>query len=188
MCCILLRVPIGAPSLLIILEGVLLLRVCRVPRWKFIGPWLCQDQVASLILILVLLVSLLSLACSMRGNRLGPGFLVCLMVRAVVRVLFFLRAGLIIFFVFFEAGLMPLIVLILGWGYQPERLQACLCLILYTVAGSLPIFAIICWSFTKCGSDVIILISSEHFDLSSLIWVILLTGFLVKMPVFGVHG
>lgn len=45
-----------------------------------------------------------------------------------------------LFFYFrFEARLIPTIVIILGWGYQPERLQASSYIILYTVCASLPL-------------------------------------------------
>lgn len=87
---------------------------------------------------------------------MGLGALICttdsdvallniIMARTISSVLFFLISGVILFFVFFEAGLIPLAVIILGWGHQPERLQACIRFALYTVVGSLPMFVIICW-------------------------------------------
>lgn len=43
------------------------------------------------------------------------------------------------FYLFFESRLIPTLFLILGWGYQPERLQAGLYLLFYTLFASLPL-------------------------------------------------
>lgn len=43
------------------------------------------------------------------------------------------------FYVFFESSLIPILLVILGWGYQPERLQAGIYILFYTLFGSLPL-------------------------------------------------
>lgn len=43
------------------------------------------------------------------------------------------------FYIFFELSLIPITVMVLGWGYQPERFQASNYLVLYTVRASLPL-------------------------------------------------
>ena len=43
------------------------------------------------------------------------------------------------FYIFFEVSLVPLIIIILGWGYQVERIQASFYLLIYTLVGSLPL-------------------------------------------------
>jgi NADH-ubiquinone oxidoreductase chain 4 len=43
------------------------------------------------------------------------------------------------FYFFFEGSLIPTFLIILGWGYQPERLQAGVYFIFYTVTSSLPL-------------------------------------------------
>jgi len=43
------------------------------------------------------------------------------------------------FYVFFESSLIPILLIILGWGYQPERLQAGIYMLFYTLFGSLPL-------------------------------------------------
>lgn len=47
--------------------------------------------------------------------------------------------NLFLFYLFFERRLIPTLFLILGWGYQPERLQAGLYLLFYTLFASLPL-------------------------------------------------
>jgi NADH-ubiquinone oxidoreductase chain 4 len=52
-------------------------------------------------------------------------------------------SNLLYFYIFFEAGLIPIFLLILGWGYQPERLQAGVYMLFYTLFASLPLLLII---------------------------------------------
>jgi NADH-ubiquinone oxidoreductase chain 4 len=40
----------------------------------------------------------------------------------------------------FERSLVPVLLMILGWGYQCERLKAGVYLVVYTLFGSLPFF------------------------------------------------
>lgn len=47
--------------------------------------------------------------------------------------------NLFMFYLFFEVRLIPTLLLIVGWGYQPERLQAGIYLLFYTLLASLPI-------------------------------------------------
>jgi len=47
------------------------------------------------------------------------------------------------FYIFFEFSLIPLLGLVVGWGYQVERVQASFYLLLYTVVGSLPLLFVI---------------------------------------------
>ena len=50
----------------------------------------------------------------------------------------FSRLNVFSFYLFFERRLIPTLFLILGWGYQPERLQAGIYLLFYTLLDSLP--------------------------------------------------
>lgn len=54
-------------------------------------------------------------------------------------VLAFSCADYITFYIFFERSLIPTVIMILGWGYQPERLQAGVYMLFYTLFGSLPL-------------------------------------------------
>lgn len=60
-------------------------------------------------------------------------------------------SNIFLFYIFFEFSLIPTIVLILGWGYQPERLQARIYIIIYTVTASLPLLIGLFVIFFKVG-------------------------------------
>jgi len=103
----------------------------------------------------------------------------------------FSSSNIITFYIWFEASLIPTIVIIITWGYQPERLQARIYLILYTITASLPIFVIFCSIFLY-SNHLLISIPSElnfpsFFSISSIFWLITILGFLVKLPIFSTH-
>jgi len=103
----------------------------------------------------------------------------------------FSASRLMSFYIWFEASLIPTIILIILWGYQPERLQARLYLILYTVTASLPILIIFCVIY-KSTNHTLITIPFEislpaSISSNFLCWIIIIGGFLVKLPIFSVH-
>jgi NADH-ubiquinone oxidoreductase chain 4 len=56
------------------------------------------------------------------------------------------------FYIFFELSLIPLIAIVVGWGYQVERVQAAFYLFIYTIFGSLPLLAVIIYINFRLGS------------------------------------
>lgn len=68
------------------------------------------------------------------------------------------------FYFFFELSLVPTLFLILGWGYQPERLQAGMYMMLYTIAASLPLLFVIFLEYSSFGSLSFFLYRSFSFS------------------------
>jgi NADH-quinone oxidoreductase subunit M len=96
----------------------------------------------------------------------------------------FTAQDLLVFYVFFEAMLIPIYVLIGVWG-GPRRLRATATFVIYTMAGSLLMLA----------SIIVFGLSQDTFSLvdsgvSSNDWVFLgfLVAFAVKAPIFPFHG
>jgi len=63
----------------------------------------------------------------------------------------FSEASLLGFYFFFESSLIPMLLIILGFGYQPERLQAGLYFIFYTLGASLPLLFFITYYYFRFG-------------------------------------
>nr|QKK36433.1 NADH dehydrogenase subunit 4 [Trioza erytreae]QKK36459.1 NADH dehydrogenase subunit 4 [Trioza erytreae] len=79
-----------------------------------------------------------------------------------------------IFYLGFEMSVIPVLLIIYGWGYQPDRLDAGFYMMLYTVFFSLPLLLGIFYF--------------ENLQNWSIIVVCLyLMAFLVKLPMFGLH-
>nr|AXI98605.1 NADH dehydrogenase subunit 4 [Pseudoniphargus longipes] len=97
----------------------------------------------------------------------------------------FMFSDYLMFYVSFECSLIPILLIILGWGYQPERAQAGIYLLFYTIFGSFPLFFLILYMSDVYGS--IYMYSSVNLDGSVLVSVMMLLGFLVKFPMYGAH-
>nr|YP_007316722.1 NADH dehydrogenase subunit 4 [Chondracris rosea]ADA63674.1 NADH dehydrogenase subunit 4 [Chondracris rosea] len=98
----------------------------------------------------------------------------------------FASLSLLSFYIFFEASLVPTLLLILGWGYQPERLQAGIYLIFYTLIASLPLLLVLFKVYDFSNTLYFPLL----FDFGSyyfMFYVFMVLAFLVKMPMFLVH-
>lgn len=67
-------------------------------------------------------------------------------------VLTFGSINLFVFYLFFEISLIPTLILILGWGYQPERIQAGMYIFFYTLFASLPIMVAVFYLYEKFNS------------------------------------
>ncbi len=81
----------------------------------------------------------------------------------------------------FELRLLPIFVIILFWGGQPERLRAGIYFIIYTVVFSVPLLVII----IRIG---VVYFWWPLYSMSRLlVRTVLVLPFLVKLPVFGLH-
>lgn len=109
------------------------------------------------------------------------------LVMALILSFAFLRVKPILFYIFFEASLIPIFLLIIGWGYQPERLQARVYILFYTLFASLPLLLVILLSNEDFQIFYIKNLLGEGLRLDYLIRWFFIIAFLVKLPIFGVH-
>nr|YP_010715716.1 NADH dehydrogenase subunit 4 [Panopea japonica]WDE73819.1 NADH dehydrogenase subunit 4 [Panopea japonica] len=151
-----------------------------------------EDLITSIMVLMVVMVICLSLVCSDKDLKLAgweDSFSLCLMLILFICVSVFSVSGLVSFYVFFEGSLIPTLLLVLGWGYQPERLQASFYMMMYTVCASMPLLMVICWIWLSSGTDSMMCLSySFNGGMGEVVWFMLILGFLVKLPVFLVHS
>nr|WMY24009.1 NADH dehydrogenase subunit 4 [Psammotermes sp.] len=98
----------------------------------------------------------------------------------------FSSVSLLSFYVFFESSLIPTLFLILGWGYQPERVQAGVYLLFYTLLASLPLLVGILYVYSSLGSLCLFLLWGD-LSVGWLFYLCMILAFLVSMPMFLVH-
>nr|YP_010693004.1 NADH dehydrogenase subunit 4 [Carpomya vesuviana]WCB98120.1 NADH dehydrogenase subunit 4 [Carpomya vesuviana]WCB98133.1 NADH dehydrogenase subunit 4 [Carpomya vesuviana] len=113
-------------------------------------------------------------------------FLFNILILLLFLVLSFGSMNLFMFYLFFESSLIPTLFLILGWGYQPERLQAGVYLLFYTLLVSLPMLVGIFYLYNNLMTLNFFLMSNYLFNYD-LLYLSLILAFLVKMPMFLVH-
>lgn len=96
--------------------------------------------------------------------------------------------NIIIFYFFFEWSLIPIFFIVIGWGYQIERIKSRFYLLIYTLFASLPLLIFIIILISLYSSLLI-----NFVYLYSLIWnyniyiIIILISFIVKFPIFFFH-
>nr|YP_010281935.1 NADH dehydrogenase subunit 4 [Turbo cornutus]UKH51314.1 NADH dehydrogenase subunit 4 [Turbo cornutus] len=167
-----------------------------------ISNWFFSDGLSSSLVVLTWWISMLMMMASQLGvkskdNKL-TSFSSCICLLNLILIMTFFSSNIIWFYVFFEASLIPTLVLILGWGYQPERLQAGMYMMLYTITASLPLLALILLMMDLSGSPNMLLKTlltssgncsyAMNFGIfSETVFFIGLAAFLVKLPMFSVH-
>lgn len=99
----------------------------------------------------------------------------------------FCATNFFLFYLFFEIRLIPTLLLILGWGYQPERIRAGIYLLFYTLLASLPILmGIFFLEINNLFLRFLMFNLLMYFN-NWILYFILLMAFLVKLPIFLVH-
>lgn len=93
--------------------------------------------------------------------------------------MFFSTRNIIFFYITFETTILPVGLIIIFWGSQPERIRALFYMVLYRVIRAFPlIFCLLISPFDRLEFKI--------FFRTFLIWGLSLT-FLVKIPLFGLH-
>jgi len=122
-------------------------------------------------------------------NNFKSIFLACRTSLLVFLLIRFSVSRFILFYVIFERSLIPTLILILGWGYQPERVQAGVYMLFYTLFASLPLLLrILILSYYRGTLRFNLIRKYYDFDLTSLVlYIRRVFAFLVKLPIFGFH-
>lgn len=102
--------------------------------------------------------------------------------------LFFSIKNIILFYFFFELRLIPTFMLIIYWGYNPERLRSAYYMLIYTLIISLPLLVYIIYIYMIIGRFRIeLLILKNNLELRVWIYLILIGAFFIKIPMYLFH-
>nr|YP_009364579.1 NADH dehydrogenase subunit 4 [Junonia vestina]ARH11466.1 NADH dehydrogenase subunit 4 [Junonia vestina] len=113
-------------------------------------------------------------------------FLLNIVMLLIMLYLTFSVMNLFMFYLFFEGSLIPTLMLIIGWGYQPERIQAGMYLLFYTLFVSLPLLLGIFFIYEKMSSMMMYFMKFYNYDML-LLYFSMVMAFLVKMPMYFTH-
>ena len=115
-------------------------------------------------------------------------YFICFLVLETLMIGVFEALDLLLFYVFFEGGLIPMFVIIGIWGHK-RRVYAAFKFFLYTLAGSLlMLLGIMAMYWTAHTTDIEVLLRTP-FAANMQIWLFLafFASFAVKMPMWPVH-
>ena len=99
----------------------------------------------------------------------------------VISFCFFIPFNVFFFYIFFELSIFPILIMILGYGYQIEKVSASFYLIFYTSLCSFPFL------FVFLNLDFSLIFVYFDFVLSWELVFILTMAFMIKFPVFFLH-
>lgn len=99
----------------------------------------------------------------------------------------FIVKSVLSFYFYFEAVLIPIFLIVLGWGYQPERLSAAFYIFFYTLTASLPLLIAVVLLTEEMGTRLIGILRVVENTRSNLIILLLVIAFIVKFPIYYFH-
>lgn len=177
---------------IIVLCSIKILSIINIFSLVNITSILIIDQISSTLIILSLWITALIFLARYKifhANNIPKTFLVVCVLLLSTLVISFSSSSMVIFYIAFEASLIPTIILIMIWGYQPERLQARIYLIVYTITASLPLLIIILKIYNRCKHLNMTIPEQIRMTVRNrpILWLIIITAFIVKLPLFSVH-
>nr|YP_008965005.1 NADH dehydrogenase subunit 4 [Mythimna separata]AHB34931.1 NADH dehydrogenase subunit 4 [Mythimna separata]AIW58409.1 NADH dehydrogenase subunit 4 [Mythimna separata]CDK36495.1 NADH dehydrogenase subunit 4 [Mythimna separata] len=141
------------------------------------------------LIMLSIWISILMIMASENLNKMKfyvNFFLFNIIFLLIMLYLTFSTMNMFMFYLFFEGSLIPTLMLIIGWGYQPERIQAGMYLLFYTLFVSLPLLMGIFYIFNETYCMMIYFLKFFNLNIYMLYFSMIL-AFLVKMPMYFVH-
>ena len=141
----------------------------------------------TLIMLSVFLMPICILASRSIEKRVGE-YMAAFLLMEVLMIGVFAAQDLYLFYIFFEAGLIPMYLIIGIWG-GAERIYASYKFFLYTLLGSIVMLIAMIWMAQTAGTtDIPTLMQYDFpFDAQRWLWLAFFASFAVKMPMWPVH-
>nr|YP_009685513.1 NADH dehydrogenase subunit 4 [Pachypanchax playfairii]QDS02605.1 NADH dehydrogenase subunit 4 [Pachypanchax playfairii] len=184
-------------SFLIALLSLTLLAAPTESGWYTLNLFMATDPLSTPLLILTCWLLPLMILASQNHTALEPlnrqrMYITLLTSLQMFLILAFSATELIMFYLMFEATLIPTLIIITRWGNQTERLNAGTYFLFYTLAGSLPLLVALLIIQNTTGSLSFFTLSNMNPETlitysNKLWWLGCLLAFLVKMPLYGAH-
>nr|YP_009240933.1 NADH dehydrogenase subunit 4 [Neoscona adianta]ALF63167.1 NADH dehydrogenase subunit 4 [Neoscona adianta] len=147
-------------------------------KMSIFNKFMFMDHI-SMIMILLSFISVMMIVMSSYTLKYSYLFISSIL---LILILTFSSSNMFSFYMLFELVLIPTLLLVTKIGYQPERLQAGIYLMIYTIVASLPLLLGIL--YFKYSPNFILLNSNCEQTKTMIIFIM---AFLVKMPMFLFH-
>jgi NADH-quinone oxidoreductase subunit M len=169
------------------------------PQWQFTEyreifgsrfAWaLGIDGIALMLIVLTAFLMPICIAASWTSiERRVPEFMACFLAMETLMLGVFCAQDLFLFYIFFEAGLIPMYLIIGIWGGK-ERIYAAYKFFLYTLLGSVLMLVAMLWMVNFAHTTSIPVLMATHFPAGAQtwLWLAFFASFAVKMPMWPVH-
>ncbi len=147
------------------------------------------DGVSILFILLTTFISPICIISGIRSIKFKlKEFLVAILVMETLMLGVFCSLDLVVFYLFFEGGLIPMFLIIGIWG-GPKRVYSAFKFFLFTLLGSvLMLIAIISIYWITGTTDIVKLLETRiSQDYQYLLWLAFFSSFAVKLPMWPVH-
>ena len=153
-------------------------------------PWwlLAADGLAAPLLALTAFLGVIAVLASWRIEKSPSAHMALLLALQAAVAGVFLAGNLVLFYAFWEAVLIPMYFLIGIWGHEDRR-HAAMKFFVYTFAGSALMLVGLIITIFRGGAFAMtdLAAASMPAGLQTLVFWLLAAGFLVKIPVVGLH-
>lgn len=157
------------------------------------APWfswkLGIDGIALMLIQLSVFLMPICILASWRSiERRVPEYMAAFLVMETLMLGVFMAQDLFLFYVFFEAGLIPMYLIIGIWG-GARRIYASYKFFLYTLLGSVLMLIAMLWMVQQAGTTDIPTLMAHDFPVhaQTWLWLAFFASFAVKMPMWPVH-
>src|SRR6516165_653221 len=170
-----------------------------VAGYQFVetAPWLAGlniayrmgvDGISLFLILLTLFLTPIAILASGSVTRRVRGFFSALLLLETMTVGMFAAADFVLFYIFFEAVLLPMYLIIGVWGGE-RRIYAAIKFFVFTLAGSLFMLLALVWMWHNAGSTDIVTLTHTPIPAKVQMWLFLafLASFGVKAAVWPLH-
>ncbi len=160
-------------------------------------PWLAGlgvayrmgvDGISLFLILLTLFLTPIAILASGSVTRRVRGFFAALLLLETMTVGMFAATDFVLFYIFFEAVLLPMYLIIGVWGGE-RRIYAAIKFFVFTLAGSLFMLLALIWMWHNAGSTDMVTLLHTPIPANVQIWLFLafLASFGVKAAVWPLH-
>ncbi len=148
------------------------------------------DGISMPLVMLTTFLMPLCILASWHVDKRVKEYMIAFLVLETLMIGVFVALDLVLFYVLFEAGLIPMFLIIGIWG-GPRRVYASFKFFLYTLLGSvLMLLAIIAMYWHAGTTDIVALLAKPDTfppEMQTWLWLAFFASFAVKMPMWPVH-
>jgi NADH-quinone oxidoreductase subunit M len=163
-------------------------RISWIPAYN-IGYVLGVDGISIMLIVLTAMISPICVLCSWKAiEKRVKEFMICILLMETAMIGVFCSLDFILFYVFWEAMLIPMYLLIAVWG-GPQKDYASIKFFIYTLFGSVFLLVAIIALYLANGTFSIPEAMFKGYGFQFQIWVFLAfaVAFAIKVPMFPFH-
>ena len=161
----------------------------RAPLFAGFQYALGIDGIALLLIVLSVFLMPICILASWNSieKRVGE-YMATFLFMELLMIGVFASQDLLLFYIFFEAGLIPMYLIIGVWGGQ-DRIYASYKFFLYTLLGSVVMLVAMLWMINDAGTTFIPTLLQYDFppQAQTFLWLAFFASFAVKMPMWPLH-